>query len=75
MKIQTTFAIAALALAGCGGGDGNSTPATTVAVVTTPTNTAPVIASAIADQATDMGYEFSLDLSGTFSDAKLSDPF
>lgn len=69
MKIQTTSAIAALALAGCGGGGGNSTPATTVPVVTNPANTAPVIASAIADQATNMGYEFSLDLSGTFSDA------
>lgn len=56
---------AALALSACGGGGGDSTP-------TTPTvaaNVAPVVASVVADQTASLGFEFSLDLSGTFSDA------
>ena len=68
MMKYITLAITALTLAACGGGGGGDSTATTP-VVTNPTNSAPVVASAIADQSADLGYEFVLDLSGTFSDA------
>ena len=59
---------AALLLGACGGGGGgsNSTPTTTV---TTATNSAPAVASAVADQSASIGFDFNLDLAGTFSDA------
>jgi len=68
MMKYITLAITALTLSACGGGGGGDSTATTP-VVTNPTNSAPVVASAIADQSADLGYEFVLDLSGTFSDA------
>ena len=57
---------AALALSACGGGGGgDSTPTTPIVAA----NVAPVVASVVADQTASLGFEFSLDLSGTFSDA------
>ena len=57
---------AVLALSACGGGGGgDSTPTTPIVAA----NVAPVVASVVADQTASLGFEFSLDLSGTFSDA------
>lgn len=59
---------AGLALAACGGGGGTST-APTEPISSTPNNVAPIVATAVSDQSADVGFEFSLDLAGTFSDA------
>ena len=68
MRTFSSLALAAIVLAACGGGGGESGTATTP-VVTTPTNSAPVVANAVADQAASYGFEFSLDLANTFSDS------
>ncbi|MEM7329023.1 MAG: cytochrome c peroxidase [Pseudomonadota bacterium] len=60
--VLATFAITA-----CGGGGTSSTPATPSVI--SPTNATPVVANAVSNQTANMGYEFSLDLAGTFSDA------
>lgn len=68
MKAYIGLVFGALVLAACGGSGGSSsTPATPVVV--TPTNSAPTVANAVADQAANVGYEFNLDLANTFSDA------
>ncbi|MEM9570158.1 MAG: cytochrome c peroxidase [Pseudomonadota bacterium] len=68
MKKYIGLVFGALILAACGGGGGSSsTPSTPVVV--TPSNSAPTVANAVANQAADVGYEFSLDLANTFSDA------
>jgi len=54
-----------LILAACGGGGGGDT--TPITPITN--NVAPIVASAVADQVAEVGYDFSIDLSGTFSDA------
>ncbi|MEL7542086.1 MAG: putative Ig domain-containing protein, partial [Pseudomonadota bacterium] len=59
---------AGLALAACGGGGGTST-APTEPISSTLNNVAPIVATAVSDQSADVGFEFSLDLAGTFSDA------
>ncbi|MEL6857206.1 MAG: cytochrome c peroxidase [Pseudomonadota bacterium] len=60
------FVSAALALAACGGGgSGDTTPVTPI----TATNSAPVVTASVADHSANMGFDFSLDLAGTFSDA------
>ncbi len=52
----------------CGGGGSTSTTPTTP-TTGTATNNAPTVSSAIADQAANVGFDFSLDLTGTFTDA------
>ncbi len=52
-----------LILAACSGGDESPL------VTTLASNVAPVVSSAVADQVANVGYDFSIDLSGTFSDA------
>jgi len=64
-KISVLAAL--LFAAACSGGGDSTTPPTPV--VDTPTNTAPVVATSVADQNASVGFEFSLDLAGTFSDA------
>lgn len=56
----------AILLASCGGGGGGDSAAPTVV---TPSNRAPTVANAVADQSASLGFEFSLDLAGTFADA------
>lgn len=55
-----------LLLTACGGGGSSST--TPDPVIGGTTNASPIIASAVSDQSADLGYEFSVDLSGAFSD-------
>jgi cytochrome c peroxidase len=52
-------------LAACSGGGGDSTSAP----ISPSTNTAPIVSSAVADQVAEVGYDYSIDLAGTFSDA------
>ena len=52
----------------CGGGGSTSTTPTTP-TTGTATNNAPTVSSTIADQAANVGFDFSLDLTGTFTDA------
>ncbi|MEO1359444.1 MAG: cytochrome c peroxidase [Pseudomonadota bacterium] len=59
----------ALLLAACGGGSGGSSTTPTTSVATTATNSAPTVASAVANQSASVGFDFSLNLAGTFSDA------
>ncbi len=66
MNFRSSLLATTLILAACGGGGGGST--TTPTTVTTTTNSAPVVSSAVADQGANVGYDFSLDLAGTFSD-------
>lgn len=62
--------LSALAFAGCGGGGAvEETPITTP--ISTGTNSAPIVASANADQSGQFGYDFSYD--GTQSGASFSD--
>lgn len=60
---------AVILVAACGGGGGSSTTATTTPPTATTTNSAPTVSTAVANQAANVGFDFSLDLSGTFSDA------
>lgn len=69
MRTYSSLAFAAIMLAACGGGGGGDTTSASTPVVTTPTNSAPVVANAVADQAASFGFEFSLDLANTFSDS------
>ena len=63
-------ALSALTLvSACGGGGGSSSTPTTTTPTATTTNTAPAVSSAISDQVANVGFDFSLDVSGTFSDA------
>lgn len=64
MYQKSSLIIAAFFLTACGGG-GGSTPGTPVTPVT---NQAPVVDAAVSDQVAQVGYAFSLDLAGTFSD-------
>ena len=66
MNYRSGLLATTLILAACGGGGGGST--STPNTVTTTTNSAPVVSSAVADQSANVGYDFSLDLAGTFSD-------
>ncbi len=60
---------AALLLTACGGGGGGSSTTPTTTVATTAANSAPTVSSAVASQIAHVGFEFSLDLAGTFADA------
>ena len=67
MYQKSSLIIAAVLLTACGGGGSSTTtPATPVTQVT---NSAPVVSSAVADQTANLGFDFTLDLAGTFSDA------
>ncbi|MEO1306186.1 MAG: cytochrome c peroxidase [Pseudomonadota bacterium] len=71
MTIKAGLTAATLVLAACGGGGGGSstpTPTTTTATGTA-TNAAPTVANAVPDHAANVGYDFAVDLAGTFSDA------
>ncbi len=67
MQYRLGLFVAALLLSACGGGGGgsNTTPTTTV---TATTNSAPAVTAAVTDQTANIGFDFSLDLAGTFSD-------
>ncbi len=54
-------------LAGCSGGGGGTTTSPPTTPVTT--NSSPVVSTAVADQTANVGFDFTLDLAGTFSDA------
>lgn len=66
MNYRMGLLAAGLLVSACSGGGGSTTTPTTPV---TTTNTAPVVSSAVADQVGNVGYEFSVDLAGTFSDA------
>lgn len=68
MYYRNGLAAACIVLAGCGGGGGGGTTATPTTTTTSTTNAAPTLSNAISDQIANVGYAFSLDLSGTFSD-------
>ena len=65
MYRKSSLFAAAFILTACGGGGGGSTPATPVTPVT---NGTPIVSSAVANQTAQVGYAFSLDLAGTFTD-------
>lgn len=65
MYQKSSAIFAALILTACGGGGGSSTPGTPVTPVV---NQSPVVDTAVANQSAQVGYEFTLDLAGTFSD-------
>lgn len=69
MRISALFLISSLlTLTSCGGGGGNSSTTTP----TTPVNNAPIVSSANADQAAQVGFAFNYDATQngqTFSDA------
>ncbi|MBO6687251.1 MAG: cytochrome-c peroxidase [Henriciella sp.] len=68
MKYRTGGLLAAaLLVTACGGGGGGST--TTPPATGTTTNSTPVVSSTVADQTGNVGYDFSIDLAGTFTDA------
>ena len=67
MNLRNGFIAAGLLAAACGGSGGGATPTTTTLVTTT--NTAPTVSSPVSDQTAQVGHAFSLDLSGTFTDA------
>ena len=64
-------AVSAVTLvAACGGGgDSSTTTTTTTPPTSTTTNSAPTVSTAVVDQVANVGFDFSLDLSGTFADA------
>ena len=66
MHQKLSLLTAAIILTACSGGGGDSTTPTTP--VTPVTNSAPLVSTSVADQSANVGFEFSLDLSGTFSD-------
>ncbi len=68
MHHRSSLLVAALLLTACGGGGGGTTTTPTTPTGTV-TNTAPVVSSSVSDQTGEVGYEFSLDLAGTFTDA------
>ena len=61
--------VAAILLTSCGGGGGSDSAAPNTPTVVTPTNRAPTVANAVADQSASVGFDYSLDLAGTFADA------
>ncbi len=61
--------VAAILLTSCGGGGGSDSAAPNTPTVVTPINRAPTVANAVADQSASMGFDYSLDLAGTFADA------
>lgn len=65
MYRKSSLFAAAFILTACGGGGGGSTPATPVTLVT---NGTPIVSSAVTDQTAQVGYAFSLDLAGAFTD-------
>ena len=67
MHVKASLICATVLLAACGGGGGGSTTATTP--VATAANSSPIVAAATADQSANVGFDFSLDLANTFSDA------
>ena len=67
MHLKASLICAAILLTACGGGGGGSTTATTPVV--SATNSSPIVAAATADQSANVGFDFSLDLANTFSDA------
>lgn len=68
MYKKTSLLVATLLLAACGGGGGGSTTTTPTPTGTT-TNAAPTVSAAVADQTASVGFDFTLDIAGTFSDA------
>ena len=66
MNYRTGTFAAALLVTACGGGGGGSTTTPTTPITTT--NSTPIVSSAVVDQTGNVGYEFSIDLAGTFSD-------
>ena len=60
---------AAVLLASCGGGGGGNSSAPNNPTAATPTNRAPTVANAVADQSASVGFDYSVDLAGTFADA------
>lgn len=67
MHFRLGLFAAAFLLGACGSGGGGST-ATPTATATAATNSAPTVASAVTNQSASVGFDFSLDMSGTFSD-------
>ena len=67
MHIRSGLFAAAFLLGACGGGGGGSTTTPTT-TATTATNSAPTVAVAVANQSASVGFDFSLDMAGTFSD-------
>nr|WP_070960375.1 cytochrome c peroxidase [Hyphomonas sp. Mor2] len=66
MSFRSGLLATTLILAACsGGGGGDSTTPTTPI---TGTNSAPVVSAVVADQTANVGYDFAIDLAGTFSD-------
>lgn len=60
---------AVILVAACGGGGGSTTTTDTTPPTATATNSAPTVSTAVANQSANVGFDFSLDLSGTFTDA------
>ena len=67
MHYRLGFFAAAFLLGACGGGGGGST-ATPTTTTPTATNSAPIVAAPMANQTASIGFDFSLDMSGAFSD-------
>jgi cytochrome c peroxidase len=67
MHFRLGLFAAAVLLGACGSGGGGST-ATPTTTATAATNSAPTVASAATNQSASVGFDFSLDMSGTFSD-------
>lgn len=68
MRLFFSAVFSVIALAGCGGGGGGSSSTPSTPTVGGTVNSAPTVASAVQDQTANIGYTFSVDLSGTFSD-------
>ncbi len=64
MNYRMGLLAASLFVSACSGGGGDSS----TAPISPTTNSAPTVASSTADQTGNVGYDFSIDLAGTFSD-------
>lgn len=69
MRNKLCAVCAVILVTSCGGGGGGSTSAPTTTPITATANSAPTVSSPVSNQSANVGFDFSLDLSGTFTDA------